>query len=60
MDLISLVVFICIGSVLTLYGSYSLVQYRKKRMQLTGKYVLTFACIFVGVIILGCVFGYNI
>lgn len=60
MGIVSFIVQGCIGSALILYGSFSLHQYQKKRMQLTGKLVLQFACLLTGIILLGYVFGHMV
>jgi hypothetical protein len=60
MEAVSLVVQGCIGSTLTIYGSFSLLRYRGKRAQLTGKFVLGFACMLAGIILLGYVFGHGV
>lgn len=58
MELVVLAVIGCIGAVLAMYGGFSLGRYRGKRMPLTGRYVLSFVCIFTGVILLGYAFGH--
>lgn len=57
MEFMILMVQGCAGAALTLYGSYSLIRYRKKRMNLTGKFVLSFVCMLAGIVLLGYVFG---